>query len=48
MRRIVAALHGATEPTSAANPRALVPDLAALSGAERALLSEWLDRVSGS
>ena len=28
--------------------RTLVPDLAALSDAERALLSEWLDRVSGS
>ena len=28
--------------------RALVPDLAALSDAERGLLSEWLDRVSGS
>jgi hypothetical protein len=25
-----------------------VPDLAPLSDAERALLSEWLDRVSGS
>jgi hypothetical protein len=25
-----------------------VPDLATLSDAERALLSEWLDRVSGS
>ncbi len=28
--------------------RTLVPDLAALSEAERALLSEWLDRASGS
>jgi len=28
--------------------RTLVPDLATLSDAERALLSEWLDRVSGS
>jgi hypothetical protein len=28
--------------------RTLVPDLAPLSDAERALLSEWLDRVSGS
>jgi hypothetical protein len=28
--------------------RTLVPDLATLSNAERALLSEWLDRVSGS
>src|SRR3984885_16355266 len=28
--------------------RTLVPDLAALSDAERALLSEWLDRASGS
>jgi len=28
--------------------RTLVPDLATLSDAERALLSEWLDRASGS
>ena len=28
--------------------RTLVPDLATLSDAERALLSEWLDRVSDS
>src|ERR1700685_659898 len=28
--------------------RTLVPDLATLSDAERALLSEWLDRVTGS
>jgi AcrR family transcriptional regulator len=28
--------------------RTLIPDLTALSDAERALLSEWLDRVSGS
>lgn len=28
--------------------RTLVPDLTTLSDAERALLSEWLDRVSGS
>jgi hypothetical protein len=28
--------------------RTLVPDLATLSDAERALLSEWLDRASDS
>jgi hypothetical protein len=40
---------GEESTTSAAVTfRTLVPDLATLSDAERALLSEWLDRVSGS
>ena len=42
------ALPGESATAAAVTFRTLVPDLATLSAAERALLSEWLDRASGS
>jgi len=50
MQAILTDVPALSEETTAAaiTFRTLVPDLATLSDAERALLSEWLDRVSGS
>jgi hypothetical protein len=46
--RSAPALPEESTTAAAVTFRTLVPDLATLSDAERALLSEWLDRVSGS